>query len=626
MKTHKFILAILVVASMFMSGTSLFAQQRDDLHEESPYTEIHSVTAQSDTGRLVHLSSFRAGPSGGEIVVFNPVNNMMYVIGEFGLDMYVVDISNPSNPILAKTVDVGAMASETFQPYEITAVAVNVPRSLIGLGIQHEDFDANGWLLILDFDGNYVAHFPAGVGPDMVGFTPNGEYLLSANEGEPRYGFGYGTYDPEGSVTFVRIADGYARTVGFHAFDDRRDELVADGVILKVGVPPSRDLEPESLAFTGDSQRVFVSLQENNAIAVFDMTTYEFSGIYGLGIVDHSLPGNEIAIRTGDEIIIQNENVFSVRHPDGIFAINIGGTYYLLTANEGDSRVWEDYSDIHNVYVEEGVRVSALISELKDGLSNDNIYLQGSRSFSIFRADDMSLVFDSGSDFEKITARIFPEHFNANHTNNNMHGRTAARGPEPEYVVAMTIDSRVYAFVGLERIGGVFMYDITNPAQAFYVDYINVRDFSSPFDIALSGDLGAEKLYAIPAHLSPTGMPLVLVANEASGTITILGVTDGTTQAQAEVAVEAVVEPVAEPVAEQAPIPADTAPAATRTGTVVNCRFLNVRTRASAQANIVDVLSVGNVVTILESNTWNWHLIQFGEVSGWVYGGFVRVD
>ena len=486
----------------------------------------HGITAQSDTGRLVHLASYDTGAEGAEIVVFNPVNQNFYVVSDYLQAIDIVNISNPRNPTLVRRIDIAAMGqARGFDAGDATSVAINVQREIIAVAVQHPDFTQNGFIVIMDFDGNYLRHYRSGVQPDMIVFTPDGEYVLTANEGEPRDGFGPGTVDPEGSITLVRLADSYVRTVGFHAWDNRRSELVANGVLLKPGVPPSRDLEPEYIAVTEDSRLAFVSLQENNAIAVFDMATYEFVSIRGLGVVDHSLPGNEIALHTGSQITIQNENVFGVLMPDGIATININGVQYILTANEGDAREWGDFEDTHRIPIGNTPNVEAIINEFKEGLDGNRTYLLGSRSFSIFRADTMERVFDSGSDFERVTARMFPNNFNANHSSNAMNNRSNRKGPEPEDVQTIRVGDRVYAIIGLERIGGVFMYDITNPSEAFYVDYINIRCFDSPFSTRTSGDLGAEGMTTIPAELSPNGRPLVLVANEVSGTVTILEIT-----------------------------------------------------------------------------------------------------
>ncbi len=154
-------------------------------------------------------------------------------------------------------------------------------------------------------------------------------------------------------------------------------------------------------------------------------------------------------------------------------------------------------------------------------------FILGGRSFSIYEVTDEGLtqVFDSGSDFERLTAELYPENFNASNKNNKMDGRSDAKGPEPESVTVAQVGERTYAYIGLERIGGVMLYDITDPENVFFCGYINSRDFSVDFpdqgtDPA-QGDVSVEGMCAVPATQSPTGYPLLLAANEVSGTVAV---------------------------------------------------------------------------------------------------------
>ncbi|GAB3997401.1 hypothetical protein GCM10029992_20190 [Glycomyces albus] len=164
-----------------------------------------------------------------------------------------------------------------------------------------------------------------------------------------------------------------------------------------------------------------------------------------------------------------------------------------------------------------------------DGLSEDGscyeeLYSFGGRSFSIWSTDG-ELVFDSGSDFERLLAEIDPDHFNANNDENDPDKRSDDKGPEPEDVTVGTIGDRTYAFIGLERVGGIMVYDITDPAQATYVTYATNRDFSVEPGPDQGGDLGPEGLLFIGAEDSPTGRPALAVANEVSGTTTLFDIT-----------------------------------------------------------------------------------------------------
>jgi hypothetical protein len=237
--------------------------------------------------------------------------------------------------------------------------------------------------------------------------------------------------------------------------------------------------------------------------------------------------------------------------PDAIEAFEVNGQTYLITANEGDVRDWTGLPN-----GSESSRVSALtldpvafpnavalknnasLGRLSVTLFNgdsdgdgdfDQLYSFGARSFSIWTAGG-SLLFDSGDALERLIARVNPNYFNATHTNNENAGnpnnwtrdsRSDEKGPEPETVTVARLFGRQYAFVGLERIGGVAVYELTNPAAPAFVTYVNARTFGVPAETAAAEDLGPEGLIVISEDDSPTGRPLLVLANEISGTTRI---------------------------------------------------------------------------------------------------------
>jgi len=500
-------------------------------------TSIGTVSATSDSGRLVHLSSYVTGLGQGsaEIVAFSSELGFMYVINSDFLTIDIVDINEPTNPTLVNRLDVAQIGYEQgFSVGDVPSVAVNNIRGIIGIAVQHENHMEGGYIVLATLTGEYISHFRTLPQPDNIVFSPNGNYVLTADEGEPITGIFDEENDPISGITFVRLEDMYHRSIDFTEFDNRREELISNGVILQRNVPVSRDLEPEYIAFDINSTRAFISLQEANSIATFDLENYGWISIYGLGIVDHNQPGFEIDINRNEEIIIQNENVFGIRQPDGIAAMTINGTTYVLTANEGDAREWGDFLNTFELDYEWAPNLEVFYNHLLEGVTEDNLYILGSRSFSIFRAEtngSLTLVFDSGSQFEKLSAEIFP-FFNSNHSGgwlNRIDGRSHRKGSEPESIQVLTHKNRLYAIIGLERQGGIFMFDVTNPYETFYVDYINVRDLDEPWNSTtpwISGDLGAEGIAVVTAENSPIDIPLILVANEISGTVSIFAVTD----------------------------------------------------------------------------------------------------
>ncbi|MBO2944550.1 lamin tail domain-containing protein [Paenibacillus sp. F411] len=479
-------------------------------------------------GGLSYWGSFFTGSQnedGGaaEIVKYNPDNGNMYLVNGNAQTIDIISLGDWSagsaSFSLKKQVSLSSMIPG-FTFGDVTSVDIHTGHQLIAVAVQEQDYAKNGAVLLLNYDGDYVTHLEVGVQPDMITFTPDGQYVLTADEGEPRSGYGPGAVDPKGSVSIVDLRDGInsakAVQVTFEAWDAARAELVNHQVILKKNTLPSVDLEPEYIAVADNSKTAYVTLQEANAVAVLDIGSMKFTSIKGLGFKDHSLPGNELDIHRNGQIEIHNYSVFGAYMPDGAATANIGGVTYLLTPNEGDAREWAEYANIGSTSVSGG-SIDTLKNEEHDGLENDKTYILGGRSFSIWNAETLELVYDSGSDFEKITAERYPHQFNVSNDNLTLDHRSSKKGPEPEDIKVLEVEGKVYAFIGLERIGGIMVYDITNPAEAKFFDYMNTRDYSAK----IKGDVAPEGLAVIKAADSPTGYPLLLAAHEVSGTVAV---------------------------------------------------------------------------------------------------------
>ncbi len=159
------------------------------------------------------------------------------------------------------------------------------------------------------------------------------------------------------------------------------------------------------------------------------------------------------------------------------------------------------------------------------GTCYETLYGFGGRGFSIFTADG-ELVASSGDELERITGAAAPDFFNSDHVSSSVDNRSDDKGPEPEGVAIGKVGGRTYAFIGLERVGGVVVYDVTEPTSPQFVTYTNNRNFtvSGSSDLANAGDLGPEGVTFISGEESPTGRPLVAIGNEVSGTTTLFDV------------------------------------------------------------------------------------------------------
>ena len=477
---------------------------------------------------------------GSEIVAYDATTFRVYSITAVSATVNVLDVQNPANPTL-----VGVIPVLNYVPQGGGLQSVAVHDGLIAVAARPTDRTKPGTVAFFNSNLQYVNRVKVGALPDMVIFSPDGRWVLTADEGEPSDDY---KKDPHGTVSIIDMSVGAAnlqaaRDVRKANFDSFNNAALDPSIrIFGPNAKVNKDLEPEYITVSADSRTAWVTLQENNAIAVIDIPSATVIGLAGLGFKDHSLPGNGLDASDRDNAInIRNWPIFGMYQPDAIASYVAGGNTYLVMANEGDARDYDGFSEEVRLgsadYVLDPVRFpnatdlkkNANLGRLRvtnatgdtDGDGDfDEIYAYGARSFSI-RDVLGNLIFDSGDDFEQITAFMFPLHFNAGNNNNNLEDRSDDKGPEPEGVVVGVIDGRTYAFIGLERVGGIMMYDVTDPFAVLFVDYVNNRNFNAIPGTPAAGDLGPEGLAFVSATESPTGVPLLVVGNEVSGTTTI---------------------------------------------------------------------------------------------------------
>jgi hypothetical protein len=294
------------------------------------------------------------------------------------------------------------------------------------------------------------------------------------------------------------------------------------------------DLEPEYLTVSHDSRTAWVTLQENNAVAVLDIEARRFTSLVALGFKDHALAGNALDPSDRDGgIRIANWPVLGMYQPDAIAALEYQGQTFFLTANEGDSRPSEetrvadvtlDFTRFPNALSLQNpanlgrLRITNLRGDTDGDGDFDELYAFGGRSFSIWSPSG-ELVFDSGDSFAGITAASVPGIFNSNGDSAaSFDTRSDDKGSEPEGLVLGKVFGRTHAFIGLERVGGIMVFDVTNPFQPAFVRYVNNHVPGAP--IAL-GDVSPEGLLFIKAEDSPSGKPLLVASHEISGTLTV---------------------------------------------------------------------------------------------------------
>lgn len=365
---------------------------------------------------------------------------------------------------------------------------------LVAVAVEAENKQANGSIVLFDLDGKPAKLsglngnvIEAGALPDMVTFSPDGRYLVAANEGEPNDEY---TVDPVGSVTVIDTQTWKARNANFDAF--------AKGVngvrVFGPNASFQQDVEPEYVAISKDSKTAWVALQENNAFAIVDLASAEITDVVGLGFKDHSKPENAMDASNKDgKINITTYPVMGMYMPDAIASMTANGKTYILSANEGDSRDYDGYSEevrvadlkldptaypnaeeLQDKKVLGRLKTTTSMGDLDRDGDIDQIFSYGGRSFTVWNAEG-EMVWDSANQFAKKMAELRPNDFNGQLEDGKyqMDDRSDDKGGEPESVTVGTLNDRQYAFIGQERTGGIFVYDVTNPESPSYVQFIN---------------------------------------------------------------------------------------------------------------------------------------------------------
>ena len=465
---------------------------------------------------------------------------------------------------------------------DLLAIAIAAPLKTDNGAVLFYRLDATG-------AGTLLKAVAVGALPDMLTFTPDGSKVLVANEGEPDTDY---VADPEGSISVISLTDGTPADVAqsinlttdmvfssdllsasdYDTDDKRRSLLQLAGVKFAgpAGTTVAQDLEPEYITVAADSKKAWVSLQEANAIGIIDLEamTIEVKALgtknWGEYLIDYT---NEDEVASFRKL----PNVYGLYQPDSIASYQWNGATFIVSANEGDSRDWDAYSEdiraadiidpdelnktfsteLQALYDATGGKdglgrlkvTAALVDPDNDGVV-EKLYAYGARSFSIWD-QNVNMVYDSGDDFGRISAAILGNNFNSAHTENKGDNRSDDKGGEPEAIDVGSIEGRTYAFIAQERSGDLFVYDVTNPFQASFVSHYINRDFSTSFEldddlsepcdtaegmdcteVPLAGDLGPESIKFVAADDSPNGKPLLLIGNEVSGTVTVYQVTE----------------------------------------------------------------------------------------------------
>ncbi|OEE15250.1 alkaline phosphatase [Vibrio cyclitrophicus ZF205] len=549
---------------------------------QQPNMTDATLSGISLVGRAIADAPFDT--SAAEIVSYDSCTDKLYVVNAQAQKVDVLSMDADSAPTSEGSIDLQSAAAASGINIG-AANSVSTHQGLVAVAIENADKQQNGIIALYRSDTlELITTYTAGALPDMVSFSKDGHYIASANEGEPNSDY---SIDPEGSVTLVDLTNGPLQAkvtqIDFKAFNQgqpRYAELTDKVRISAPNATVAQDLEPEYLTFA-DNGKLYVALQENNALAAIDVASAEVDAILGLGGKPWDTAQLDASNKDKNIGNLQSYAMLEGLYmPDSITSYSVDGNTYIVTANEGDGREYgikttqqlcddkgfewdgDDYQGTENyttekdfciAYVDEvrGKKLDVdanhpLAGALKDNkqlarlkvikpqetlAADQKVQAFGSRSFSIWD-ESGELVFDSGDDFARIVLEQDPANFNSTNDNNQSgDDRSDDKGVEPEAIEVAEINGKQYAFIGLERQGGIMVYDVTQPKNASFISYLNNRDFTQPVCTKVdedgdcdnetynskAGDLGSESI----KYFTRSGNHFIAVGNEVSGSTSV---------------------------------------------------------------------------------------------------------
>lgn len=481
-------------------------------NDENSNNEEPEVVVNENPATFKEIGSIKIGDAAAaEISAYCEKTKRLFTVNNSGTNQIdVIDISDPSKPLKIGKIDLAA--------YEGASNSVSVYDGKLAVALESTtNKQGNGKVVIFNTsDYSLIKQVTVGALPDMITFSADGKYIMTANEGEPNTDY---SQDPNGTISIIETSNYTVTTLDFASFSSQAATLAKDGFrISKYAKSFAQDIEPEYITISDDSKTAWVTLQENNGVAKVDLASKTITAIYPLGLKDYNTAENAIDVSDSDDKIAFGPwKVKGLYMPDAISHFSANNVPYFVTANEGDAREYDAYTDIKrmkSMKLDATVFPDATTLKLDANLGRLNLITDmgdtdgdgdldemvsfGARSFSIWNGNTGKIVYDSKNDVDKKT----------NELGTYDDKRSDDKGSEPEAVFVTKMGNQNILFVGLERSDAFMTYDVTNPASPQYLQTVKTGD-------------APEGLLYIPASKSPTKRSLVVVSSEGDGTIKI---------------------------------------------------------------------------------------------------------
>jgi DNA-binding beta-propeller fold protein YncE len=476
--------------------------------EPTEKTEIETILPEDIATFKETAMIDLGGATASEISAYDPLTKKLFVVSnDGGTKIDVLDLS--------KYPTVTKIQTLTY-PNHAGINSVAVYDGLLAVALDGVNKQANGDILVLKTNSLIeIKKITVGAMPDMVTFSPDGNFIISANEGEPNDAY---TIDPVGSISIIDLKNNYAvKTLDFAKFEGGKAALVAAGLrIYGPNASFAQDIEPEYVAVSSNSKTAYVTLQENNAVAEVDLIAGSITKIVPLGTRDILHAENAFDVSDLDnKKQLGSWPIKAFYLPDAISYFSVEGNNYLALANEGDTRAWAGYDEEARVKsltldpvkfpASSNFKADANLGRLTvskafgdtDGDGDyDELFATGGRCVSILNATTGQLVATIGKDLELHV--IEADKYDDTRSDN--------KGVEVEAVTIAQVNGKTLAFIGMERVDAIAIYDVSNPSAPKFVQLFS------------TGDAPEGLLYVKPKD-SPNGRSLLIVSNEDDGTV-----------------------------------------------------------------------------------------------------------
>lgn len=510
---------LLISSIVLLNACTKLSTEQEISKQKTP-----AFAARQESTSFAEISSLPIGGGLGaaEISAYDPATKKLFVVNNSvgNNRIEVVDLSNPASPLVSGNINIAV--------YGGFVNSVSVSDGKLAAAIEANPKTNNGRVLVFKTtDYSVLANVQVGALPDMVTFSPDGKLILTANEGEPNDAY---TIDPLGTVSIIHVEENYAvTTLDFSAFESRAAELKEKGFrLFGKNAGFAQDIEPEYVTISENSKKAWVTLQENNAIAVIDLVSKTITDIFPLGFKDYNASGN--TIDASDEggtnnpplqsvIDLKNWPVYGMYMPDAIAVLPHNNIPFVFTANEGDQREYAGFNETVRVgssavtldptvfpnasFLKQNANLGRLNITNTLGRTGANglytgLYSFGARSFSIWHGLTGELVFDSKDFIDK----------KANELGKYPNGRSDDKGCEPEGLTIGRVGNKNLVFVGLERANAVMVFEVSNPKKPNFLQWLNTG-------------VGPEGVLFIEADKSPNGKSILIVSSETDGFIKV---------------------------------------------------------------------------------------------------------